>query len=159
MADTDWFNEMNTISSGRKGSSLRRSPDRDEHVKRVHAVFALVGLIAGVAGAVWAYNAADSIALAIFVYLVVHAYIGRGLGDVATDPEKGKRFVYFTLHAALAVGVFYLTYQWWETMWLSAVLGVLVGAVLWGLLGAIFFTEIQAEEGEDSKARWKSGGL
>ncbi len=137
--------------------TLRRSPLRPQRVKRIHLGFSLVGSVAGVVGGVYAYNETSSIALPIFVFWVVQSYIGRGLGDVATDPQKGKRFVYFTLQPVLAVAIFYVTYLWWETMWLSAVLGIVIGVTMWQLLGVVLFPEIEEEERLDTQDRFKTG--
>ena len=155
----DLMNEMYPKSTKSRRPSLRRSSQRDDQVKRVHAIFGLVGLIIGAAVALYAYNETSSIALAIFVVVMVQSYIGRGLGDVATDPEKGKRFVYFTLQPLLAGGVLWLTYQWWDNMWLSAFLGFLVGGLVWGLLAALLFPKIAEEEAHDNQERWTRGGL
>ena len=57
----------------------------------------------------------------------VQAYVGRGLGDVATDLHKVKRFIYFTILPVSSFAVLWLTYQWWGLMWLSAIIGFLVG--------------------------------
>jgi hypothetical protein len=136
---------------------MRRSPDRPEHIKRVHAGFGLVGFLVAVAAAVYGYNESSSIALAIFLFLVIQGYIGRGLGDVATDPEKGKRLVYFTLQPVGAVGVLVVAYQWWGIMWLAAVLGLVVGGILWALVGTLLFPKIAEEETKDSKDRMTAG--
>ena len=158
--ENDWSNQIYKSPGKLGGPAFRRSPQRSDEVKQVHVVFNLVGLVAGVVAAVVAYNVTSSIALPIFVYLVTQSYIGRGLGDVATDPHKGKRFVYFTLQPLLAVGVFYATYLLWESMWLSAILGIVIGLmVLWQLLGLIVFPEIHKEEMKDSQDRMKSGGV
>lgn len=148
------MNEMYPKST-KSRHSLRRSSQRDERDKRIHAIFGLAGLIIGGAAAWYAYNETSSIALAIFVLVMVQNYIGRGLGDVVTDPEKVKRFVYFTLQPVLAGGVLWLTYQWWDKMWLSAILGFVVGGLLWALVAAVFLPKIAREEDQDNVDRWK----
>lgn len=159
---TEWYNDpdyKNPILSPTAGMPLRRSPHRAKKVKQIHMWFSLVGFIAGVGAVVYAYNESSSIALAIFAFLVVNSYVGRGLGDVATDPEKAKRFVYFTVQPALLIGIFYGTYQWWGIMWLSAVLGVVIGLILWQLIGFVLLPEIHAEELQDTQERMASGGV
>lgn len=156
---SDLFNETDRSGKGVVPGLGRRAPDRSERTKRVHAAFGFVGLLVAIAAAIFAYNETSSIALPIFVFIFVQAYIGRGLGDVATDPEKGKRFVYFTLQPVAAFGVLYLTYQWWGLMWLAAILGGVIGGALWALAGAVFFPKIQQEETEDTERRSKTGGL
>ena len=153
-----WYNEADYKNST-GGVPLRRSPHRAKKVKQIHAGFAFVGFVGGVAAAIYAYSQSSSFALAIFVFLTVNFYLGRGLGDVATDPHKGKRFVYFTLQPVLLVGIFYATYQWWEIMWLSAVMGFVIGLVLWQILGFMLFPRIHAEEMQDTQERMTSGGV
>ncbi len=158
----DLFNEVEHGSPTRRraaGPSLRRSRHRPEEVKRVHAIFGLLGFGLGIAGAVVAYKMEPSVALAIFVFFVIQSFVGRGIGDVVTDSHKAKRFVYFTLQPALSIGVFYVTYALWATMWLSAVLGIVVGSILWQLLAVIVFPEIHEEETADSLKRYKTGGV
>ena len=101
---SDLFNETDRSGKGVVPGLGRRAPDRSERTKRVHAAFGFVGLLVAIAAAIFAYNETSSIALPIFVFIFVQAYIGRGLGEVATDPEKGKRFVYFTLQPIAAFG-------------------------------------------------------
>lgn len=155
----DWLNEVGDSKSTGGRPSFRRSRQRDEHVKRVHAVFGLIGFIVGIAAAVYAYSETSSIMLAIFLVLVIQNYIGRGLGDVVTDPEKVKRFIYFTMQPLLAGGILWLTYQWWDKMWLAAILGFVVGAFLWAILGALLFPRIAEEEQQDNLDRMKHGGV
>lgn len=158
---TGWYNEPDkkTPMWGQTGvAPLRRSPHRDKKVKQIHAAFNLVGVLAGVGAAIYAYRESKSIALVIFVFFTVQAYIGRGLGDVTTDSHKVKRFIYFTLQPVLMVGVVYVSYLWWGIMWLSVVLGFLLGLILWQLLGVLLFPRIHAEELQDSQDRMSSGG-
>jgi hypothetical protein len=158
---TGWYNESENktpVWSRSGGTPLRRSPHRAKKVKQIHAGFNVVGIVAGIAAAFYAYRETESIALPIFMFFTVQTYIGRGLGDVVTDPHKVKRFVYFTLQPALMAGILYATYQWWGIMWLSAVLGFLLGLVLWQLLGIMLFPQIHSEELKDSQERMASGG-
>ena len=158
----EFFNEIDGGSRSRARSSLpplRRSRRRPDEVRRVHAVFSLIGLVAAIGGVIWAYAASSSIALAIFVFLMTSSYIGRGLGDVATDPQKGRRFVYFTLQPVLAVGVLVLAYLLWGIMWLAVLLGFVLGLTLWQLVVIIFFPGIHGPELLDSQERLRTGGL
>jgi hypothetical protein len=154
----DLFNPIGGTGSGAT-TTLRRSPDRSEHVKRVHALFGFLGFVAAIAGAVWAYSETSSIALPIFVFAEIQFFVARGLGDVATDPDKAKRFVYFALFPALSFGVLYLTYQWWGLMWLAALLGSAVGIMAWNLLVLAIFPEIHQAEIEDTEHRKETGGI
>lgn len=158
----DLFNEVNYKSPTQKKvrvPAVRRSADRTDATKRVHAIFGLVAFVLAVAGAIFAYSVESSIGLSIFVFFVAQSYIARGLGDVVTDPEKPKRFVYFTLQPVFLIGVFSLSYVLWEKMWLSALLGIIVGSLVWQLLVLILFPGIHGEEDRDSRARIKAAGL
>ncbi len=78
---------------------------------------------------------------------------------VAARDAKVKRFVYFTLQPLLMGGAFYLTFVWQGTMWLSAILGVVIGLTLWQLLSSILFTDIHTEEMDDTKGRMNDAGM
>jgi hypothetical protein len=119
----------------------------------VHTVFSLLGLLAGIGAGVFAYVETESIALPIFVFLMVNMFVARGLGDVVTDDHKLRRVVYFGLLPALCTGVLYLAYQWWELMWLAAIIGLFVGIVLWNLVVMLLFPAIHREELRDNEQR------
>jgi hypothetical protein len=139
----------------RFGTSLQRRPDRSEHDKKVHAVFNLFGLLAGAAAAYLAWAMSDTISLPIFVFFLTSYLVGRGLGDLVTDPDKVRRFFYFVLPAAIDCGLLYVAYLWWDRMWLAVLVGFFVGAMVWAPVAALFFADIHGQEAQDTMDRMK----
>jgi Na+/melibiose symporter-like transporter len=137
----------------RAGTPIRRRPDREEHEIRVHAVFNLIGVLAGAGAAYLAWDRAGSVALAIFAFFAANYFVGRGLGDLVTDDRKVKRFFFFALPVVIDSCLIYLTQQWWDMMWLSVLVGVVVGAAVWALVAVTAFADIQSEEQADTKKR------
>jgi hypothetical protein len=137
----------------RAGTPLRRRPDREAREVRIHAVFSLIGVLAGAGGAYLAWDLAGSIALAVFVFFATNYFVGRGVGDVVTDDRKIKRFFFFLLPVVIDSALIYLTYQWWDRMWLSVLIGFLVGGSIWAVIAVTAFADIQNEEQVDTKKR------
>jgi len=119
----------------------------------LRALFSILGMAAG-AGAGWlAYSWSDrSWVLAVFVGLLVMNLIARGVADLITDPQKGRRLVFFTLPTVLAAGGLAGAYALWHKWWLA----VLIGAVFY-FIGQVVVTimlpHIAAEEQADSASR------
>ena len=63
----------------------------------VRTLFGLLGLVVALFGGWQAYDRTQSVVLAVFVGLLALNYIGRGIADVFTDPQKGRRFLFFTI--------------------------------------------------------------
>ncbi|MFH1330138.1 MAG: hypothetical protein ABIJ48_05750 [Actinomycetota bacterium] len=123
----------------------------------VRALFGLIGLGAGVAGGWLAYSRTRSWALAVFVGVLGANLFSRGVADIITDPQKGRRLVFFTLPTLLAAGGVAGGYLLWDRWWA----GVLVGGVLFligQVLVMIMFPRIAAEEAADSASRMGLGG-
>ncbi|HSQ37527.1 MAG TPA: hypothetical protein VLS92_06520 [Acidimicrobiia bacterium] len=123
----------------------------------LRALFSILGMAAG-AGAGWlAYSWSDgSWALAVFVGLLVMNLIARGVADVITDPQKGRRLVFFTLPTLLAAGGAAGAYALWDRWWLA----VLIGAVFYFIgqvVVTVMFPRIAAEEQADSAGRMGLG--
>ncbi len=135
------------------GTPVRRRPDRDARVKKVHAVFNLLGILAGASAAYVAWDRVGSLALTIFAFFAANYLVGRGFGDVVTDDKKVKRFLFFVMPVLIDSGLIYLTYQWWDTMWLSVLIGFFAGGAIWAALSVIAFSDIQGEEDADNKER------
>jgi hypothetical protein len=135
------------------GTPLRRRPNREARDVRIHTVFNLIGILAGAGAAYMAWDRTGSIALPIFAFFAASYFVGRGVGDVVTDDKKAKRFVFFLMPVVLDSALIYLTYQWWELMWLSVLIGVFVGAAIWAVVVVTAFADIQNEEQADSKKR------
>lgn len=135
------------------GTPIRRRPDRDSREVKIHAVFNLIGILAAAGAAFLAWDLTGSIALAIFAFFATNYFVGRGIGDLVTDDKKVKRFFFFLLPVVIDSALIYLTYQWWDKMWLSVLIGVFVGAALWAPIALTAFPDIQNEEQADSKKR------
>lgn len=118
----------------------------------MRSLFGLVGLAAGLFLGWLAYDRTQSVVFAVFAGLIAMNYIGRGIGDVITDPQKGRRFVFFTLPMIFAFAGLALGYVIWAVWWVASVVGFVlyfVGSVV----AAIMFPRIAAEEAEDSEIR------
>ena len=125
---------------------------KDQRAFAVRAVFGLLSLVVGVGGAVYAYRETSSWALAVFVALIAMSTIGRGVADVITDPDKGRRAAYFGIPPAAAVGVLVLARALWGTWWLAVVLGF-VAWVFGSVIVTVALPRVAAEEYEDSLER------
>jgi hypothetical protein len=137
---------LGTPAAGDVGASPRRTYE---------AVFGVLGILAGIAAAVAAYYwIADSFALAIFAFLLAAQLVGRGLGDVISDPRKVRRTLYFLLGPALSTAILYGVYLLWERWWLAAVVGFVGGVILSRLLALFLFPQIDREEQEDTARRF-----
>ncbi len=139
----------------RLGTSLQRRPDRSERDRKVHAAFNLVGLVAGAGTAYLAWDRTETLSLPIFAFFLTNYLVGRGLGDLVTDPQKVKRFFYFVLPAAIDCGLLYLTYQWWGLMWVAVLVGFFVGAMIWAPIATLLFSDIHGQESQDTIDRMK----
>lgn len=140
---------------GRPSPSRRPSPADPRRAKRVQAAFGLLGLLAGAAGAYWAWRQERSIALCIYVFFMLVFYVGRGLGDVVTDRNRFRRFVYFSIYPLVGTEIVLSVHRLWGMWWLGVVLGFLLGAVVWAVVGALFFHDIQLEEDVDTEVRYR----
>jgi hypothetical protein len=123
----------------------------------VRSLFGLLGMAAGVGTGWLAYSWSNgSWALAVFAGLLAMNLISRGVADVITDPQKGRRLVFFTLPTVLAAGGAAGAYALWGRWWLA----VLIGAIFY-LVGqivvTIMFPRIAAEEQADSAGRMGMG--
>ena len=121
--------------------------------QKVQAAFAVLGVVAGIAGAAWAWSAERSFPLSLLVFVVLLIWVGIGLGDVATGTHRVRRFVAYTLFPVLCAAVALGTYRIWEMWWLAALLGFFVGLVLWAVLVAWWFPDIMAEGGSGADVR------
>ena len=118
----------------------------------VRGLFGLIGLAAGIVAGWQAYDRTGSIALGVFLGLLLMNYLARGVGDILTDPEKGKRLVFFTLPVLISLGGVAGAYLLWERWWLAVTLGVV--AYFIGLfIVTLMLPKIAAEEAEDDRVR------
>jgi len=136
-------------------TTVIRKEDLKTRIRKIRAVFSIIGFIAAIGAGIYSYTRIGSWALAIFTYLLVQFIVGRAVPDLITDPNKIKRFIFFALHPAMAVGLLYITYLWWEMWWLSALIGYLVGIFLARLIGGIIMPRVAVEEARDDQERMK----
>lgn len=132
--------------------AARRGPS----VARVHGVFFVLAFVLGGAAALYAYAWTGSIALPIFLFGMVQFYVGRGLGDVATDQDKLRRLVYFSLLPLTSTALLWATYHVTGLMWLAAIVGFVLGVVLWNVIATVAFTDIHRQEFEDTQERQRA---
>jgi hypothetical protein len=118
----------------------------------VRGIFGLIALVASIAGAWYAYEVTSSWALVIFVFVVGSYVVGRGIPDLITDPEKGKRLGFFGIPPVLAVAALAGSYWLWTTWWLAVTIGFVfffIGVVI----GTMAFPKIAEEEAEDNASQ------
>lgn len=118
----------------------------------VRSVFGLLGLALGIFGGWLAYDRTGSVVLAVFAGLLMMNYIGRGVADVITDPQKGRRFVFFTLPLVFAVGGLAGGNAIWGAWWVAVIVGFVL-YVVGSVVATVLFPRIAAEEAEDSEIR------
>lgn len=133
--------------------ALAEAARRAQRLMAVQRVFGIAGFLVGIAGGVAAYTQTSEWGLAVFVFLTTAYVIGRGVADVITDPKKVRRAVYFAIPPATATGVLYVTHQWWDRWWLAALLGLTVGVLLGAVIAGILLPGIAREEAEDDRRR------
>ena len=135
-----------------------RSPGEvSQGTKVLRAVFGLLGIGAAIAAGIWMYDRTDSVWPAVFVGVIALQLVARAIPDLITDSKRIRRALYFALGPGVAGAVFYFTYQWWETYWLSFVLALLGGGILVAILAPLLFPAIHREEKADTARRWGVG--
>ena len=123
----------------------------------VRGLFGLLALAAALAGGWYALEQTSSWALAAFVFLIVSNVIGRGIPDVITDPDKGRRIAFFGLPPALGVCALVGAYWLWETWWLAVTIGFLAYFVGFAV-ASVALPRIAAEEHADDLSRMGFAG-
>jgi hypothetical protein len=136
-------------------TTVVREEDLKSRIKKIRAVFSVLGLAAAIGAAIYAYNRVGSWALAIFTFLWAQYIVVRIIPDLITDRDKIKRFFFFALHPAVGVGLLYITYRWWGKWWLSALIGYLGGIFLARMIGIILMPRVALEETRDEQERTK----
>ena len=105
-----------------------------------------IGLILAVGASVWLYFVYKSIWLSLFVFIMVSRFLLGSFPKILHHSRKVYRTLFYMLWPAGGTLVLYLTYQWWGKMWLSALLGLILGMVISVLVGAVFFREVATED-------------
>jgi hypothetical protein len=144
------------ISALNPFTTVVRKEELKGRIKKIRAVFSIVGLVAAIGAAIYAHSRVGSWALAIFAFLWVQYIVVRVVPDLITDSDKIKRFFFFALHPAIAVGLLYITYRWWGKWWLSALIGYLGGVFLARMIGIILTPRVALEETQDEQERMKA---
>ncbi len=136
-------------------TTVIRKEELKTRIRKIRAIFSIIGFLSAIGAGIFAYTRIGSWALAIFTYLLVQFIVARAIPDLITDPNKTKRIIFFALHPIIAVGLLYITYQWWEMWWLSALIGYLIGIFLARIIGGIIFPRVAVEESRDDHDRMK----
>lgn len=136
-------------------TTVVRREDLRGRVRTLRAVFAVIGLLAALGAAVVAHERYGSWALAVFAFLWVQYIVTRVVPDLITESDRIRRFLFFALHPAVAIGLLLLTYGWWEKWWLSALIGYLGGTFLARVVGIMLMPRIALEELRDDQERLK----
>ena len=130
------------------------TPQASSGARTVKALLGVVGVVGAIGAGIYTYMTTSDWALAIYAFVMVAYLVGRGLGDILTEPHKIKRALYFAIPAVTATGVLYVTHAWWGMWWLAVLLGLVVGAVLiGGVLATVLFPGIAQEEAADTAER------
>jgi hypothetical protein len=119
----------------------------------VDAVFGVLGFIVGLGAVLYGYTLIPSLALAIFVFVVVSHLVGRALPDVITEDRKVQRAAYFALLPTVGTAALYASYLLWDGMWLAVILGFVAGGIAQTLLGRTLFPQVRKEEGAEERDR------
>lgn len=136
-------------------TTVVRAEDLKGRIRKIRAVFSVLGLMAAIGAAIYAHGRFGSWALAIFSFLWAQYIVVRIIPDLITDRDKIRRFIFFMLHPAIAVGLLYVTHRWWGKWWLSALIGYLGGIFLARIIGAILLPRVALEETRDEQERMK----
>jgi len=136
-------------------TTVIRKEELKTRIRKIRAVFSILGFLSAIGAGIYAYTRIGSWALAIFTYLLAQFIVARAIPDLITDPNKIKRFIFFALHPIIAVGLLYITYQWWEMWWLSALIGYIIGIFLARIIGGIIFPRVAVDEARDDQERMK----
>jgi hypothetical protein len=137
-------------------TTVVRQEDLKDRIQRIRAGFSVIGLMAAIGAAIFAFNRTRSWALAIFTFLWVQYTVVRIIPDLITDSDKIRRFIFFMLHPAVAVGLLCVTHVWWGKWWLSALIGYFGGILLARLIGIVFMPRVALEETRDDQERKKA---
>lgn len=118
----------------------------------VRGLFGWIGLAAGIGGGWYAHELTGSWALAVFVFAMTTYVLGRGVPDVITDPDKGRRIAFFGLPPIIGIAGLAGSYQLWETWWLAVVIGF-VAYFIGFIVASMAFPRIAEEEHADDRSR------
>lgn len=130
---------------------------RAESSVLVRGLFGIIGFVAALAGGWYAHERTSSWALAVFVFVLTVYVLGRGVPDVITDSDKGRRIVFFGLPPMLGVVAVMGAYWVWATWWLAVTIGF-VAYFIGFVVVSVSLPRIAAEEHADDLSRMGMGG-
>jgi MFS family permease len=130
----------------------------DQRAVAIQGLFGLLGLVAAVVGGIIAHSESSSWALAIFVAFIAMYLGSRFLPEVLTEPQKGRRFLFFGIPPLLAVGALIGVYELWGEWWLAMLIGFALGLVGWGISKAAFPGIWTEEERQEKSLLQRLGG-
>jgi hypothetical protein len=142
-----YLNALNPLTSYMPKMDQRKS------IRRLRAVFSILGLALAIGAGIFTYTKITSWALGIFVFLWTQFFVARAIPDLITDPDKIKRFIFFALHPAAGVALLLGSYELWQIWWLSALIGYLGGLLLGRIIALIILPDISMEETRDDEKR------
>jgi WD40 repeat protein len=123
-----------------------------QSVNATRAVFRILAIAAAVGASVYAYKETSSWWLVMFVAFMALYAVGRVIPDLMTEPEKGRRALFFGIPLLVAVAGLIVAFSLWGEWWLAVVVGFAVGAIGW-LISLSSFPRIADEEQRDSLER------
>jgi hypothetical protein len=124
----------------------------DQRTIVIKGLFNLLALGAAAVAGFYAYDQTSSWWFVAFAVMMTLFAVGRAIPDVITEPDKGRRALFYGIPLAFAIGGLAASQAVWGTWWLSVLVGFGVGGVGW-LVDAVFLPDITREEQEDSVAR------
>ena len=121
--------------------------------KTVENIVNWTGVALGVASAIYIYLTYSSFWLAFFVFICVAKFFGGELPHVIYHKKRLRRILYYLTFPLFATVILYFTYQWWGKMWLSVLLGLVIGFILNVLISGLFnIKEIYTEDQQKLRA-------
>ena len=105
-----------------------------------------IGLVGGLAAGAWTFIESESIALSVYVFLMVLLVVGARVGEIITARYKVRRTLFATVLPVVSALVLYFMYQTTDIMWVSVLVGLVAGVVVSMLAGAFVFREVVSQD-------------
>lgn len=126
---------------------MSASPEKLKKFQTVENVVKWMGVALGIAAGVFIYFQWKSVWLAIFGFICVAKFFGGELPHIIYHKKRLRRIIYYLTFPLFATVILYFTYRWWGKMWLSVLLGLVIGFVLNVLVSGLFnIKEIYTED-------------
>jgi len=117
-----------------------------KRMERATKMLAPTGVILGLAGAAIIYWQSSSLWLGVFGLIMVSRFVMIGVPKIIFHKRRIVRTIFYLLWPLGGTAILYFTFQWWEIMWLSVLLGVVVGGIFSVLVSVVFFRRIVLED-------------